>query len=355
MAGLYQKYVGGSTPLDDSPCGYTLYKDAVQLFAHPGRFYDSLAAADPELVEGLVVPIKGAHGFPLGTIWVASHGQGPAFDAEDARILASLADCFGAAFELVRSREDALKRSEQMARAVTDAMTASERKSNSIATVAHELRNPLAPIITSVEALKLTPCDEKQSALIGMIERQASRLKKLLNDMLEIGKIERGEFTLDVKTFDLKAVIDDTIAVVSEQIAGKRQIFRRTMPHERVMVRADPEKFGEVLVNLLQNASKYTPEHGSIELVGTLVGSTLRLVVSDNGMGIPAEEKRKLFYLYSRAENASGHEGLGIGLWLVRRVVELHGGSIHVESEGSGRGSRFTVTLPKIVVETTPR
>jgi signal transduction histidine kinase len=93
--------------------------------------------------------------------------------------------------------------------------------------------------------------------------------------MLEIGKIERGEFTLDVKTFDLKAVIDDTIAAVSKQIAGKHQILRRTMPHEHVIVSADAEKFGEVLVNLLQNASKYTPEHGSIELVGTLVGAPL--------------------------------------------------------------------------------
>jgi signal transduction histidine kinase len=348
MGGRYAKYLGGSTPLNHSPCGFTLYQDSAQLFACPGRFYESLTGADPELVEGLVVPIKGAHDLRLGTIWVASHGAGPEFDLEDARILGSLGDLFGAALELRRSRDAALQRAERMAQSAMDVAAASDRKSNSMATVAHELRNPLQPIITSVRALKLSNCSEPQSKLIGIIERQSERLSTLINQMLDVAKIERGDVTLDLQLVDVKNIISDAVESVGEQFRRKAQRFELFLPVGELTLRADAVMLSQALTNLLQNASKYTPDGGRITLEASQDGAELTVSVSDSGIGIPREAIGSLFSLYSRASNAGGEPGLGIGLWLVRYIVELHSGAVHVHSDGVGKGARFTLTLPRL-------
>jgi signal transduction histidine kinase len=254
----------------------------------------------------------------------------------------------------VAERTEQLERSADELRASREALREGDRlKDEFLAMLAHELRNPLAPIRNAAKILQLMgPVEGDAQWSLEVIDRQVDHLTRLIDDLLDISRINRGRLELrrgavtvnDVVT----AALDNTRALFEQQ--SHRLEVR--LPAEAVYLDADPVRLAQVLVNLLHNAAKYTPEGGSIRLAAELAGPReVVLRVSDSGVGIGAEDLDRIFEMFVQLEREApkrSDAGQGIGLALARKLVRLHGGSIEARSEGPGRGSEFVVRLPTI-------
>ena len=228
-------------------------------------------------------------------------------------------------------------------------MEAGRRKDEFLALLAHELRNPLAPIRYAVAAISrrgITPEQQKRAELI--IERQVAHMSRLLDDLLDISRITRGILELKKVATELTATVGTAIEATRPFLDARQHELLVELPAEPVRLEADPVRLVQILSNLLINAAKYTDPGGRIELRAHNEGAELVITVRDNGIGIPRELMPRLFMLFSQAQSASdrSEEGLGVGLALVRGLVNLHGGRVTAHSEGAGRGSTFTVRLP---------
>ena len=226
---------------------------------------------------------------------------------------------------------------------------ADRRKDEFLATLAHELRNPLAPVRNAIELLKLQ-AGAPPSRPLQVLERQVGHLAHLVDDLMEISRITQGHVVLRREPIDLASAIrtaaDDAMPIIAA--AGHR--LEVALPQENLCVDADATRLMQVVLNLLTNAAKYTPRGGRIALSARRDGGDAEITVRDSGIGIPAQSLGAIFEMFSQLtpalERAQG--GLGIGLALVRGLVELHGGSIRADSEGVGQGSSFTVRLPAL-------
>jgi len=237
----------------------------------------------------------------------------------------------------------------EQVRALHALKDADRRKDEFLATLAHELRNPLAPIRQAAMVARLPRVDgAKQAWALDVIERQVGHMALLLDDLLDISRISRGRLSLRVQQVDLHEVVGTAVETARPLIDAKAHRLDVTLPATPAGFSADPVRISQVLSNLLTNAAKYTPERGNIELVGQVIGQTLVLKVRDDGVGLAAESQDSIFEMFSQVAGTSGQidNGLGIGLALGRALVQLHGGALHVHSEGLGRGSEFTMTLP---------
>ena len=226
---------------------------------------------------------------------------------------------------------------------------ADRRKDEFLATLSHELRNPLAPLRSALEVMRHTPLDGSAGArLLSVFDRQLHHLTHLVDDLMEVSRITQDKMELRRESVDLaqlaRAAVCDTAGLMEQ--AGHRLAVE--LPPHPVTVDADPTRINQVVVNLLTNAAKYTPDGGRIALSLATVDGMAVLAVRDNGIGLPREALATVFDMFSQLEPAlqRSRGGLGIGLSLVRGIVDLHGGTIGVESEGEGRGSCFTVRLP---------
>lgn len=232
---------------------------------------------------------------------------------------------------------------------------ADRRKDEFLAMLAHELRNPLAPIRTALQLLKHPDVgrDMIETARETM-ERQVTVLVHLVDDLLDVSRIMYGKVELRRVPTDLQSVIRRGIETSHPLIDDKRHELTVSMPAKPLPLVADPIRLSQVVSNLLNNAAKYMEPGGRIQLEANRVGEQVRLSVRDTGIGIPADRIPTVFDLFSQVdtslERAQG--GLGIGLTLVRRLVEMHGGSVEARSEGLGRGSEFTVVLPLTEADT---
>ena len=226
---------------------------------------------------------------------------------------------------------------------------ADRRKDEFLATLAHELRNPLAPIRNAVQILqaKGPPIPELQWAR-GVIDRQVLVMARLLEDLLDVSRISRQRLELRTELLELTSVVDAALETSRPVIeaAGHELIVR--VPTAPLRLMGDPVRLEQVLSNLLNNAAKYTEGSGRIELAAAQEGSEVVISVKDNGIGIDASMLPDLFRIFSQQQGTHGRtqEGLGIGLSLVKGLVELHGGSVSAQSEGPGKGSEFIVRLP---------
>jgi PAS domain S-box-containing protein len=251
----------------------------------------------------------------------------------------------------------------KIARDVTDRRRAeaereesNRRKDEFIAILAHELRNPLAPVRTAARYLKLagqaTPDAERQ---VDMIERQVAQMSRLIDDLLDVSRISRGALQLRRERFACAEVVEAAVDACAEEIQAKKHDLRVRLPTERIEVQADRERLVQVLCNLLGNAAKYTPAGGHLDLaVAVATPGMLELSVRDDGIGIPPEKLTEIFDLFARVDDSLERQGgLGIGLTLVRQLVELHGGTIEARSGGIGRGSDFILRLPIVVAAET--
>ena len=245
----------------------------------------------------------------------------------------------GARLELARAR-----------RTVEDALRdADRRKDEFLATLAHELRNPLAPMRNALHALRIAGPDAPAAGQMhAMMERQVNHMVRLVDDLLEVSRITRGKIELRMEQVDLAAVVRAAVETSRPLIDAGGHALHIGLPPEPVALRADPVRLAQVIGNLLNNAAKYTPRGGHIRLEVRPGGGEVELEVRDDGVGIPHDMLGKVFDLFTQVDHtrAAAQGGLGIGLTLVRHIVELHGGRIEATSPGPDRGSSFRVRLP---------
>jgi len=225
----------------------------------------------------------------------------------------------------------------------------SQRKDAFLATLAHELRNPMAPIRYAVTMLRQARTDEVRHRAIEIIARQSAHMARLLDDLLDMSRITRNVIELKRQVIDLRGVVRQALEAVEPLYSEMQHRVTLTLPNEPVMVDGDPTRLQQVLANLLDNAAKYSPVPGEVRVHVTVDNGHAKVSVTDTGIGISADQQPQVFELFTRLDpKGSGPSGLGIGLAVSRQLVLLHGGSIHVESEGSGHGSRFIVCLPLV-------
>ena len=228
-------------------------------------------------------------------------------------------------------------------------LEADRRKDEFLATLAHELRNPLAPIRNAVRILDSNAADERQRKWgRAMTSRQVQRMALLLDDLLDMSRITRGQLELKKDYVDLKAVIGVAVETARPLIDAKRHQLVVNLPAENIRLEADPLRLSQVIGNLLTNAAKYTDPEGRIELDARIANAELLIAIRDNGIGLGEEVIPALFTMFSQVNSAidRAEGGLGIGLALVKGLVSLHGGRVEVRSEGLGRGSEFIIHLP---------
>ena len=230
---------------------------------------------------------------------------------------------------------------------LTDA--ANRAKDEFLAMLGHELRNPIASIVTAIHVLdRLTGGDERAQRAREVIARQAGHLGRLVDDLLDVSRVTTGRIVLNRRPIDLGASVARSVSTLLAARGHERRDVAVTA--EPVWVEGDETRLEQVITNLLGNALKYTPQHGPIQVEVRAEGDDAVLRVVDSGIGLPAALLPRVFDLFVQGERgierASG--GLGVGLTLVRRLVELHGGHVRAESDGPGRGSVFTVRLPRV-------
>jgi signal transduction histidine kinase len=247
--------------------------------------------------------------------------------------------------------ETEVKRRRELERALRDALAereaASRAKDEFLAMLGHELRNPLAPIVTALQLMKLkgdVRCEREQE----IIERQVDHLVRLVDDLLDVSRITRGKVDLKRETVDLSSVVAKAVEIARPLLEQRQHHFSVSVPRASMRIDADATRMSQVIANLLTNAAKYTESGGTITVRAWRDGHEVVLSVRDSGIGIDVEMLPKVFDLFVQGPRASDRAlgGLGIGLTLVKSLVQLHGGSVSAVSDGAGRGSEFVVRLP---------
>ena len=223
------------------------------------------------------------------------------------------------------------------------------RKDEFLAMLSHELRNPLSPILNAVHLLRLQGNENLiQQEARGIIERQVGQLSHLVDDLMEVARFTTGKIKLHRMRVDMRGVVERAVESARPLIDRRKHALTVDLPDEPIWLNADPSRLEQVVVNLLNNAAKYTDEGGRIRLTARNDGRAMVLTVRDTGIGIDLEHFPDVFDLFTQADRSLDRSqgGLGIGLSLVQRLVELHRGTVGVRSEGLGRGTEFTVRLP---------
>jgi len=342
VSGLCAGLRGKTTAWDECPCGITLHAGIAQLFVEPQTQFPCLAFPGICVPEGIVVPINVA-GRDLGAIWAMSHREDRRFDAEDARLLSNLAVFAGSVLTIVNAR---------------DVSEESDRRHNEfIAMLGHELRNPMAPIDSAIGAATRLCADNPRAAgVLHIAQRQMRHLRTLVDDLLDAARLQHGKLAIKLSDTSLNDITFDALAAIRHHIDARKHTLTITGLDDPVFVRADHVRLSQVLGNLLSNAAKYTAVGGDIRLSVSVEnestpdgrpGSVL-IEVKDNGIGIESDAQHDVFDLFTQGTRggARADGGLGIGLAVAKRMVELHGGEISLRSEGSGRGTTVRLRLP---------
>lgn len=226
----------------------------------------------------------------------------------------------------------------------------SEMKDEFLALTTHDLRSPLAVIsgvISFFTSGRLGELSGEQNNMVAMMERNAQSLIELVNDLLDASKLESGSMRLDLTSTDLRGLINELHETIWPLAREKSITLKAELPLDLPLIEADRDKLRRIIINLLSNAIKFTHKGGSVTVTAERVDSHLRVSVADTGVGIPAKDVARLFDKYEQARSRAtrGEKGTGLGLYITKQLVEMHGGEIHVQSE-TGKGSVFTFTLP---------
>lgn len=238
---------------------------------------------------------------------------------------------------------------EELRRLASELSEADRRKDEFLATLAHELRNPLAPIRNGLEIMAMSHDDGENVAQVRtMMQRQVAQIVHLVDDLLDVSRISRGKLVLRKQRIELADVVNHAVDTSRPVIEANAHELTVMMPNDPVFLEADETRLGQVISNLLNNAAKYSPRGGRTWLTAEVQDKHVVVSVKDTGIGIAADMLPKIFDMFTQVDRSleKSQGGLGIGLCLVKRLVELHGGSIEVKSEGQGKGSEFTVRLP---------
>ncbi|MDE1895927.1 MAG: response regulator [Rhodospirillales bacterium] len=263
----------------------------------------------------------------------------------EADILRSKADVF---FELHRQRQQLADQRDALEAQAQALQQADRRKDEFLATLAHELRNPLAPLRHGLDLLQSNHEASKNAEILGVMDRQLFHLVRLIDDLLDVSRITQGKIVLRKERLELLTFIRSALETSRPLIEAAGHELTLELPETTLWLEADLTRLAQIISNLLNNAVKYTPDGGHIRLSVKADGQQAVISVADNGVGIPQHMLASVFELFAQVdqhlERAKG--GLGIGLALVQQLVVLHGGKVIVESEGCGKGSTFTLTVP---------
>ena len=286
------------------------------------------------------VPLPGRDG-TLGVISFVASDSGRRYGPDDLRLAQDLACRAAVAVENARLYEKMKE--------------ADRRKDEFLATLAHELRNPLAPIRNALQLMARSRGVDHEAER-AMAERLVTHLARLVDDLMDVARISRGRIELRKEVVELAPIVARVVQTVGPSASAGRHDLAVSLPEQPVLLDADPTRLEQVLWNLLSNAIKYTEPGGRISLTARRQNGGLALHVCDTGIGIPAEMLPHVFEMFSRAKPLSyhGQGGVGIGLGLVKNLVELHGGTIEAHSDGPGRGSEFLVRLPVLAHASAP-
>ena len=244
----------------------------------------------------------------------------------------------------------ALEHETHVRRAAEEALRETDRRKDEfLATLAHELRNPLAPLRNALELLRRAGGDQAVAATArDMMGRQLRQMIRLVDDLLDVSRITTGKLAVHKESVELQPIIRSAVETSRPLIDARHQVLTVRLPEELVHLEADSTRLAQVFSNLLNNASKFTPASGQIEIAAECHDGELRVAVTDTGIGLAPEMLPAIFEMFTQADSSleRTQAGLGVGLTLARRLIELHGGTLEASSRGLGLGSRFTVRLP---------
>ena len=342
---LSDKYATWRT-YDERPTGAGIYSEVcrtnrplrlthAELIAHPlFRRFSGATDRHPPLRGWLCVPLIGRDGRNLGALHASDKFAGD-FTAEDEAIALQLATIAASAMENCAAYQEILD--------------IDRRKDEFLAVLAHELRNPLAPILAAAAVLRLGHSKNRRIQRVGdVLERQGMQLTRLIDDLLDTSRIGRGQLALAKEVIDIGTVVDRALDAIRPAIAERRHEVTIALPPGPLQLQADATRLTQVLCNLLNNAVKYTEPGGHIWIKVAPKKRDVMISVRDNGIGMPPDFISHAFELFHQAEPGKPYArgGLGIGLSLVRRLVEMHGGTVAAHSQGLHKGSEFVVHLP---------
>jgi signal transduction histidine kinase/CheY-like chemotaxis protein len=315
----------------------------------PGELAGRTVAVAAEQVEALgvrsllLVPLKAA-GRAIGVVSTSRRaGDGP-FTEEDRTLLEDLADRAALAIENAR-----LHQAEREARARAE--EADRRKDQFLAMLGHELRNSLAPIRMGLEITRELPADDEGVTWAReMIARQVDQLARLLDDLLDVSRLDLGKVDLCLESLDLVTVVSKALEASGPLLSERRHTVSLSVPPDPVVVRGDVVRLTQVMSNLLGNAGRYTDPGGRVSVTVTATATEATVTIADTGIGIPADMLDRVFDPFIQLDNAGerARGGLGIGLTLVKRLVDMHGGTVRACSPGPNQGSELVVCLPRL-------
>ena len=331
------------TPLSHSFCQHLLGPGrplVIEDSRSSPRLAQHRAASELGIVAYVGVPLT-IEGERIGAFCVADRKR-RRWSARDLAVLRDLASLV-----VVQIERDMARAALQ--RALEAQTLADRRKDEFLVTLAHELRNPIAPIRNAVHVLRHVDAANplaKQS--VQIIERQVRLMRRLVDDLLDVNRIARDALRLERRRISLDEVLDTAVESVRPQIEERGIVLEQKRPALPVWLDADPVRLSQALVNLLHNAAKFTSRGGRVTLEAAIRADSLTIDVHDTGIGIDAESRDRIFELFAQGTEGANlrHGGLGIGLPLARRLVEMHGGTLTVDSPGHGQGSTFTLRLP---------
>jgi PAS domain S-box-containing protein len=301
----------------------------------------------------LAVPVVSSSGTVLGGLFFG-HSTAGVFSERVERLVVGIAAEAAVAIDNARLYQEARLLSEELRRQNEELAESDRRKNEFLAMLGHELRNPLAPIVNALHIIRSeTQANPLIEQAASMAERQTRHLARVVDDLLDLARITRGAILLRKERVSLADVVNRAVETVQPTFDAQGQRLSVSYPRETIWLEGDPIRLQQVLVNLLNNAAKYTPRDGRIWCAAQVQGRDAVLRIKDTGVGIAPELLSKVFDLFTQAERslARSEGGLGIGLTMVRQLVEMHGGSVEARSAGVGRGSEFIVRLPVVEVE----
>ncbi|PKB13435.1 phospho-acceptor domain-containing protein [Novosphingobium kunmingense] len=263
----------------------------------------------------------------------------------EADILRSKAAVF---FDMFEQRRRIVAQRDELDRLTGALKEADANKNRFLAVLGHELRNPATALGAGLNLLEKREGTGDAREIRVQMRRSVDHLSRLVDDLLDIARIDQGKISLRLGTILLAELVDFSVSAASPAIEARRHRLTVDLPHDPVELTGDHARLAQVLINLLNNAARYTDSPGTIALSARQEGDAVTIEVSDSGVGIPADQQDAIFTLFAQGPAASGNsrDGLGIGLALVRQLVELHGGTIELAASAPGKGSTFRVTLP---------
>lgn len=351
LAGAYAD-AEATVPRYASICNLCLERGAPQLYSYPARYFKNFKQLQPPMVECLVLPLT-LNTHPLGTIWVVTHDDAKQFDSEDLRVMGSLAQFTALSLHQMKIRREAEAATARERQSRQKAEDAIRLRDEFIATVSHELRTPLANMKIAIRMLTLSTSECQSERYLRILDAECDREVKLVNTLLDLQRLEAGMESVTPSATPLLEWLLSIVEPFKARMSDHQQVLDLQIPANLPTLMIDTLKLERIIAELLNNACKYTPAKGVVQISVSLTPNLLELSVSNTGVEIPSHALPKLFdKFYRAAEGGQTDHGAGLGLALVQKLVELIEGKILVKSQH--QLTTFTVVLPRIDAEWYP-